>query len=188
MTWALMRLFSLGGLFKRALTAVTSDWRYVVIAILSLFTAYNYTSANKWQARHEKAQAALSKQDKVIADIAVASEAAKQAAVANAKRVELEYKEIAYNAEITYNRAIADNRLTVERWLRKNNRGATDKINSATPTKIPTGITESEAMSKLPGGFVVLPESDLSKIVDIQATLYALQQAAREVESVSTMP
>ena len=116
-----------------------------------------------------------------------ASEAAKQAAIANAARVKAEYERIKANAKITYNRALADNRATIDRWM-QNNRGATGQSNSAAATEIPTGIARAETLPELPSGFVLLPATDLPIMADIQATLYALQQAAREVERVQTVP
>ena len=165
-----------------------SDWRNAVIVALAVAGAYFVLSADKWQGRAERALATVEARDKTIADMTSASEAAKQAALANAKRVELEYKEISDNAKITYDRALADNRATVDRWLRKNNRGATGQNNSAAAAEVSTGIAGAEALPQLPAGSVILPESDLDKIADIQATLYALQQAAREVERVQTVP
>jgi hypothetical protein len=173
---------------RSALGWIFKDWRHVLIAVLSLFAAYNYIGASKWQSRAERALATVEVRDKTIADMTATSEVAKQAALANAKRVELEYKEIADNAKITYDRTLADNRATVDRWLRQNNRGATGQTDSTAATKIPTGIAGAETLPIVPRGFVLLPATDLPLMADIQATLYALQQAAREVERVHTLP
>jgi hypothetical protein len=171
---------------RSAIRWAMSDWRHLVIVAVSLFAAYNYIGASKWQGRAEKALATIEARDKTIADMTAASEAAKQAALANAARVKAEYERIEANAKITYDRALADNRATVDRWL-QNRRGATGQADSAPATEISTGIAGTETMPQLSSGFVILPESDLGKIADIQATLYALQQAAREVERVQTV-
>jgi hypothetical protein len=80
-------LIKIGNGVAAAFKWALSDWRHLVIAAASLFAAYNYVSANKWQARHEKAQATLTRRDKTIADMVAASEAAQIAQIAANKSV-----------------------------------------------------------------------------------------------------
>lgn len=181
-------LIKIGNGIAAAFKWALSDWRHLVIVAASLFAAHNYIGASKWQGRAERALAAVEARDKTIADMTAASKASKQAALANAGRVKAEYERIEANAKITYNRALADNRATVDKWLRKNNRGATGQGDSAPAPGIPAGIAGAETVPELPTGFVLLPATDLPLMADIQATLYALQQAAREVERVQTLP
>lgn len=193
MPWMIaMKLFGFGKTLlswgRSALRWIVSDWRHILIALVSLFAAYQWLEAGKYQRAHERAVTSLERANKTIADMKAASEAAKQSAIANAARVKAEYERIADNAKITYGRALADNRASVERWKLQNRRSATGKVDSATATEISTGTVGAETLPIIPIGFALLPESDLDKIADIQATLYALQQAAREVERVQTVP
>lgn len=188
MPWIIAKLFGLGNLLKSIASTILSDWRYIVMAILSLFAAYQYLSASKWQGRAEKALVRLERANKTISDMKAASEAAKQAALANAARVEAEYKEIADNAKQDYDRALADNRASVERWKLQNRRSATGKGDSTAAATGTEGIAGTETLPNIPSGFALVPESDLDKTADIQATLVALQDWARGIGKVETVP
>jgi hypothetical protein len=61
---------------------IVSDWRHVLIAVLSLIGAYFYFSASKWQGRAEKALATVEARDKVIGDLIDASDRARLAQIA----------------------------------------------------------------------------------------------------------
>jgi hypothetical protein len=117
-----------------------------------------------------------------------ASEDAKAAALANAQRVKDEYKRISDNAKKDYAVRLADNRAAIERWKLQNRRGAASQIDSAPAPEVSSGIAGAEALPVVPRGFVILPESDLDKTADIQATFAALQEAARKAMSVETTP
>jgi hypothetical protein len=133
------------------------------------------------------ALATIANRDATIAQMEQASKKAEKLALDNANRVKDEYERISDNAKKDYALNLADNRAAIERWKLQNRRGATGKTDSATATEVPTGITGAETVPVIPRGFVLLPESDLDKTADIQATLAALQEAARKVMAVETV-
>jgi hypothetical protein len=130
----------------------------------------------------------LANANATIAQMEQASEDAKAAALANAQRVKDEYERISDNAKKDYADRLADNRASIERWKLQNRRGSTSQIDSAAAAEVSSGIVGAETMPFIPTGFVLLPESDLDKTADIQATLAALQEAARKVIAVETVP
>jgi hypothetical protein len=130
----------------------------------------------------------VAEREATIAQMEQASEDAKAAALANAQRVKDEYERISENAKKDYAVRLADNRAAIERWKLQNRRGAASQIDSTAAPKVPGGIAGAEALPVVPRGFVLLPESDLDKTADIQATLAALQEAARKAMSVETTP
>jgi hypothetical protein len=101
-----------------------SDWRHLVIVAVSLFAAYNYIGASKWQGRAERALATVEARDKTIADMTAASEAARVKQIAiNDKRTQDE-KDNANDADKNDRIAQleAGNRATVyrDRWRVRN--------------------------------------------------------------------
>lgn len=158
-----------------------SDWRHIVIALVSLFAAYQYLSASKWQGRAEKALVRLERANKTIADMTAASEAAKQAAIANAKRVEADYERIADNAEIAYKNSLTGNRAALDRWLRKDGNRATSQANCPAVSEMP-GEPVQDA------GKALVPIRDLEIAADNYSQLTALIEWARGVQDVRTVP
>jgi hypothetical protein len=130
----------------------------------------------------------VAEREATIAQMEQASEDAKAAALANAQRVKDEYERISDNAKKDYAVRLADNRAAIERWKLQNRRGAASQIDSTAAPKVPGGITGAETLPVVPRGFVLLPESDLDKTADIQATFAALQEAARKAMAVETAP
>ena len=130
----------------------------------------------------------VAEREATIAQMEQASKDAKAAALANAQRVKDEYERISDNAKKDYAVRLADNRAAIERWKLQNRRGAASQIDSTAAPKVPGGITGAETLPVVPRGFVLLPESDLDKTADIQATLAALQEAARKAMAVETAP
>jgi hypothetical protein len=130
----------------------------------------------------------VAKREATIAQMEQASKDAKAAALANAQRVKDEYERISDNAKKDYAVRLADNRAAIERWKLQNRRGAASQIDSTAAPKVPGGITGAETLPVVPRGFVLLPESDLDKTADIQATFAALQEAARKAMAVETAP
>ena len=177
----MMWLLTLWGGVKRLLgLAVAYPWQAALIIALA---ACGYFYMGK-----QSALATVAKRDATIAAMIKASKEATAAALANAERVKREYKEISDEAKQDYAGKLADNRAAIERWKLQNGRSATGQSNSTPATDIPTGVTGTEALPLVPRGFVILPESDLDKTADIQATLAALQEAARKVQAVLTVP
>ena len=130
----------------------------------------------------------VAEREATIAQMQQASKIATAAAKANAQRVKDEYERISDNAKKDYALNLADNRAAIERWKLQNRRGAASQIDSAAAADIPGGIAGAETLPVVPRGFVLLPESDLDKTANIQATLASLQEAARKAMAVETAP
>lgn len=176
MTW--LRVWS--G-FKRLFgIALEYPLQAAIVALLCL-SAWLYWSK-------QNVRETVAKREATIAQMEQASKDAKAAALANAQRVKDEYERISDNAKKDYAVRLADNRAAIERWKLQNRRGAASQIDSTAAPKVPGGITGAEALPVVPRGFVLLPESDLDKTADIQATLAALQEAARKAMAVETVP
>jgi len=92
-----------------------SDWRHLVIVAVSLFAAYNYIGASKWQGRAERALAAVEARDE-----ASKAATAKQIAM-NDKRTQGE-KDNANDKNDRIAQLEAGNRATVyrDRWRVRN--------------------------------------------------------------------
>jgi hypothetical protein len=163
-------------MFKAALTY---PLHAAIVALLCL-SAWLYWS--KQNVRETVAQ-----REATIAQMQQASKIATAAAKANAQRVKDEYERISDNAKKDYALNLADNRAAIERWKLQNRRGATSQTDSAPAPEVSSGIAGAETMPVIPRGFVLLPESDLDKTADIQATLAALQEAARKAMAVETV-
>jgi alkylation response protein AidB-like acyl-CoA dehydrogenase len=92
---------------RAALRWIFSDWRHIVIAVLSLFAAYHYLQAAKYHRQADRAVTAFERANKTIADMEAASEAARIAQIAlNTIRTQDE-KDVAN--ETDRNNAIAQN-------------------------------------------------------------------------------
>ena len=116
--------------------------------------------------------------------------------VANAQRVAAElnqhqikaikerYDAIAEKSEIDYEKRLASNKLAINNWLRSRTiAGLTEGSRTSTASEVQSEASGTEALPIIPRGFVIVPESDLDKTADIQATLAALQEAARAIEA-----
>ena len=177
----MMWLLSAWGGFKRLLRiALAYPLQAALIALLCL-SAWLYWSK-------QNVRETVAKREATIAQMQQASKIATAAAKANAQRVKDEYERISENAKKDYAVRLADNRAAIERWKLQNRRGAASQIDSTAAPKVSGGIAGAEALPVVPRGFVLLPESDLDKTADIQATLAALQEAARKAMSVETAP
>jgi len=95
MIWAL-KLLGIGKTLlawgRSALGWIFSDWRHILIVVLSLFAAYWYLDAAKANKHADKAVAALERANKTIADMTAASEAAKAAQIAMNEAIKAEYE------------------------------------------------------------------------------------------------
>ncbi len=186
MPWIIaMKLFGFGKTLlswgRSALRWIVSDWRHILIALVSLFAAYQWLEAGKYQRAHERAVTSLERANKTIADMKAASEAAKQAAIANAKRVEADYERIADNAEIAYKNSLTGNRAALDRWLRKDGNRATSQANCPAVSEMP-GEPVQDA------GKALVPIRDLEIAADNYSQLTALIEWARGVQDVRTVP
>lgn len=159
---------------------------YIGMGVLALVAALQYQSARHWSklALNEKAAHAAS-----VERYKGAQRVAAELNKAKVERIEREYAVIAEKSERNYDALLASNRASLDRWLRgqANNRNTGSSTTGQAATVQPE-VTGAETLPVIPRGFVILPESDLDKTADIQATLAALQEAARKVMAVETVP
>lgn len=93
------------------------------------------------------------------------------------------YDAIAEKSEIEYEKRLASNKLALNDWMRRQALGRpTESTGAGSATQVQSEAAGTEAVPVIPRGFVIVPESDLDKTADIQATLAALQEAARAIE------
>ena len=94
------------------------------------------------------------------------------------------YDAIAEKSEIDYEKRLASNKLAINNWLRSRTiAGLTEGSRTSTASEVQSEASGTEALPIIPRGFVIVPESDLDKTAVIQATLAALQEAARAIEA-----
>lgn len=149
---------------------------YAAIAVFALLAAVQWQSAKHWQKRYigsEKAHSATK------AAYTGAQIAAKELNKAKVAQIEREYEIAGQKAEIEYEKSIADNRATLNRWMR--NQAA----------KGSTGSTGASEAAPVPGGIVqgaeetLVPVADLEIVADAYAQLDALRAWALEVGKVT---
>jgi hypothetical protein len=158
---------------------------FIALAAVAAFLALSNASL-RGDIRHRDKIIAL--RDATIADMIASNEIATRLANENVQRVKQKYKEIADESEKDYANSLAANNAAIERWRLQNRRSRASQGDSTATTDVRTGIADTETLPVIPRGFVILPESDLDKVAVIQANLFALQEAARKVMAVDTVP
>ena len=144
---------------------------YAGIALFALLAAIQYGNAVHWEKRYIASE-------KTVARYEGAQLAAIEINKAKVAQIESEYAAISEKAESDYEKRIADNRASLDRWMRKQ----TNKRNPAS-----TGASEA---APVPGEVVsgtetaIVPVSDLEIVADAYAQLYALRAWALEVGKV----
>jgi type II secretory pathway pseudopilin PulG len=150
---------------------IFKDWRYIVIAILSLFAAYQMFSATKWQGRAEKAQETILAKNKTISDMKAASaqNAAKQAkAINDRKSKETQIAKDSDNAYKVANlEAGAAAAVYIDRWRVRNNEVCGSGAVAAPENEI-AGVPET-----MPAGGILVSEGDVQACTG--ATAYAIE-------------
>lgn len=149
---------------------------YAAIGLFALLAAVQWQSARHWEKRYigsEKAHGAT------VAAYTGAQIAAKELNKAKVAQIERQYAAISEKAESDYERRIADNRASVDRWMR--NQAA----------KGSTGSTGASQDAPMPGEVVsgtetaIIPIADLEIVADAYAQLDALRAWALEVGQVT---
>ena len=193
MIWAL-RLLGIGGKLmawgRSAFEWLTGAWYRIVIAMLLGACIWLYVgkssalaSAAKWK-RTAEVEMALR-----ISNEVTYKNAQEVAADLNRKQVAAikeRYDAIAEKSEIDYEKRLASNKLALNDWMRRQAQAtgrSGEGIGAGSATEVQTDSTGTEAVPVIPRGFVIVPESDLDKTAVIQATLAALQEAARAIEA-----
>lgn len=191
-------LLSLLGIGKNVLGWLTAGVKYLfaawyrialAVALAAFLWAYmGWTAADKRAMKYKRtAEVEMSLR---IANEVAYKDAQKVAADLNKKQVESiksQYAAIAEKSEIDYEKRLADNKLAISNWMRRQALGrAAGEGGAGSPAEVREEVAGTEAVPVIPRGFALVPESDLDKTADIQATLAALQQAVIEVMAVDT--
>jgi len=144
---------------------------YAGITLFALLAAVQYGNAVHWEKRYIASE-------KTVARYEGAQIAAIEINKAKVAEIERQYAAIAEKSEIDYEKRIADNRASLDRWMR--NQAA----------KGSTGSTGASKAAPVPGEIVsgaetaIVPVSDLEIVADAYAQLDALRAWALEVGKV----
>ena len=173
---------------KAAFGWLFKAWYRVAIAALCVIALYLFLAnvSLRRQVLHWKERYTIEATAHITTKVNVAN-AQKVAADMNRHQVEVikaKYDAIAEKSETDYEKRIADNRANLAKFMRTQ---ALARVAQGTGTSITSEVQSeasgTEALPIIPRGFVIVPESDLDKTADIQATLAALQEAARAIEA-----
>ena len=144
---------------------------YAGIALFALLAAVQYGNARHWEKRYIASQ-------KTVASYEAAQVAAMEINKARVAQIERQYAVITEKAESDYEKRIADNRASLDRWMRsqasKGNTGSTGASEAAP--------VSGEVVSGAETAIVLV--SDLEIVADAYAQLDALIIWALEVGKV----
>lgn len=144
---------------------------YAGIALFAILAAVQYGNARHWQKQY-------SASEKVVAQYEAAQVAAKELNKAKVAQIERQYAVISEKAESDYERRIADNRLALSEWMRKQaNKGNTGSTGASEAAPV-SGEVVSGAET------AIVPVADLEIVADAYAQLDALRAWALEVGKV----
>lgn len=186
MIWAL-RLLGFG---KTVLSWVRSGLKWIfasierviiaallaVCVVLFIGKASEARRADKWAVAAQKWRGAY---DAMV----TANQLATDAANANVKRVEAEYKEIADEAEKDLANELAANRAALDRFVRRSRQGATGQADSPTGPEMPTDPLREAEEAVIP-----VRIEDLQIAADNYSQLVALIEWATNIGEVETVP
>lgn len=144
---------------------------YAGIALFAIMAAVQYGNARHWEKRYIASQ-------KTVASYEAAQVAAMEINKARVAQIERQYAVITEKAESDYERSIADNRLALSEWMRKQ----ANKSNTGS-----TGASEAAPVSgEVVSGAetAIVPVADLEIVADAYAQLDALRAWALEVGKV----
>lgn len=189
---------SLLGIGKNLLSWLTAGFKWifascerVAIALLLALALYLYVdrssalaSAAKWKRTAEVEMALRISNETAYKNAqSIAADMNKRQVAAIKDR----YDAIAEKSEIDYEKRLADNKLALNNWMRRQALGrSAGEAGASSPAEVRAETAGTEALPVIPRGFALVPESDLEKTADIQATLAALQQAVIQVMAVDT--
>ena len=144
---------------------------YAAIAFFAIMSAVQYGNARHWEKRYAASE-------KTVARYEGAQLAAVEINKARIAQIESEYAAIAEKAESDYEKRIADNRASLNRWMRSQaSKGNTSSTGASEAAPV-SGETVSGAET------AVVPISDLEIVADAYAQLDALRAWALEVGKV----
>lgn len=145
---------------------------YAGIALFAILAAVQYGNARHWQKQYAASE-------KVVAQYEAAQVAAKELNKAKVAEIERQYAAISEKAESDYERRIADNRVALSEWMRKQaNKGDTGSTGASEAAPV-SGEVVSGAET------AIVPVADLEIVADAYAQLDALRAWALEVGKVT---
>ena len=144
---------------------------YAGIALFALLAAIQYGNAVHWEKRYIASE-------KTVARYEGAQLAAIEINEAKIAQIESEYAAISEKAESDYEKRIADNRMALSEWMRKQaNKGNTSSTGASEAAPVPgEAVPDTET--------AIVPVSDLEIVADAYAQLDALRAWALEVGKV----
>lgn len=145
---------------------------YAAIAVFALLAAVQWQSAKHWEKRYIASE-------KAVAQYEVGQIAAAEINKARVAQIEREYAAIAEKSEKDYEDRIADNRATLDRWMRSQGSKRNTKDTGASQAAPVSGEVVSGAET------AIVPISDLEIVADAYAQLDALRAWALEVGKVT---
>lgn len=144
---------------------------YAGIVLFALLAAVQYGNARHWEKRYISSQ-------KVVAQYEVAQVAAIEINKAKVAEIERQYAAISEKAESDYERRIADNRLALSEWMRKQaNKGNPSSAEASQAAPVPGEVVPGTETA-------IIPVSDLEIVADAYAQLDALRAWAMDVGKV----
>ena len=144
---------------------------YAAIAFFAIMSAVQYGNARHWEKRYAASE-------KTVARYEGAQLAAVEINKARIAQIESEYAAIAEKAESDYEKRIADNRASLDRWMRSQaSKGNTSSTRASEAASVPGEVVSGAETA-------VVPISDLEIVADAYAQLEGLRQWALEVGKV----
>jgi hypothetical protein len=144
---------------------------YAGIALFALLAAIQYGNAVHWQKRYIASE-------KTVAKYEGAQVAAIEINKAKVAEIERQYAAISEKAESDYEKRIADNRASLDRWMRNQaSKGNTSSTGASKAAPVPGKVVSGTETA-------VVPISDLEIVADAYAQLDALRAWAIQVGKV----
>jgi len=144
---------------------------YAAIGFFAMLAAVQYGNARHWQKQYAASE-------KTVARYEGAQLAAVEINKARIAQIESEYAAISEKAESDYEKRIADNRASLNRWMRSQaSKGNTSSTGASEAAPVPGEVVSGTETA-------VVPISDLEIVADAYAQLEGLRQWALEVGKV----
>ena len=144
---------------------------YAGIALFAILAAVQYGNARHWQKQYAASE-------KVVAQYEAAQVAAMEINKAKVAEIERQYAVISEKAESDYERRIADNRVALSEWMRKQaNKGHTSSTGASEVAPVPGEVVSGTETA-------IVPVADLEIVADAYAQLDALRAWALDVGKV----
>ena len=144
---------------------------YALGVIFALLAAVQYSNARHWEKRYIASE-------KTVAKYEGAQLAAIEINKAKVAEIERQYAAISEKAESDYERRIADNRVALSEWMRKQaNKGNTGSTGASEAAPVPGKVVSGTEAA-------IVPVADLEIVADAYAQLDALRAWALEVGKV----